>query len=59
MVEVKTSEQALSPHLNYFKTRLNIPFAFQVTINMPYENINCFESPGIYIVPAQTFLSQL
>lgn len=59
MVEVKTSEQALSPHLIYFKERLNIPYAFQVTLNLPFEDVNCFETPGIFIVSAQTFLSQI
>jgi hypothetical protein len=29
-VEAKLSEETISPHLKYFKERLNIPFAYQM-----------------------------
>ena len=60
LVEVKNSEQSLSPALGYFKTMLQAEYAFQVVINMPYVDRNSFE-PQIspIVVPAKTFLAQL
>lgn len=60
IVEVKMSQEAISPSLVYYQNQLNVPFAFQVVIEKDYVDANCFEhrqSP--LVVPARTFLSQL
>lgn len=59
LVEVKTSDKSISPSLYHFKEELNCPYAFQVVYEMPYVDRNCFENPGVFVVPAKTFLSQL
>jgi uncharacterized protein len=59
LVEAKSSEQKLTTSLSYYQQLTNAPFAFQVTKNMPYVDYNCFSKKGVFIVPAQTFLSQL
>lgn len=60
LVEVKTSKSAgLSPHLQHFQQQIQAEHAFQVVIDAPYVNKNCFEHHEPIIVPAITFLSQL
>jgi len=60
LVEVKHGDGALSPALAYFQARVAAPFAFQVVLDAPYVDADCFERPrGPMVVPAQTFLSQL
>jgi len=60
LVEVKSSDnRSISEHLYYFQQQTQAPHAFQVTFNMPYEEINCFDYTQPIIVPAITFLSQL
>jgi predicted AAA+ superfamily ATPase len=59
LVEAKTTEQKLAPSISYYQKLIGVPFAFQVTKNMPYVDYDCFSKEGIFIVPAQTFLSQL
>ena len=59
LVEAKSSEQRLTSSLAYYQELTKAPFAFQVTKNMPYVDYDCFSKAGIFIVPAQTFLSQL
>lgn len=59
LVEVKTSEQPLSPSVYYFKEHTKAPHAFQVTKNMPFVDGDCFMTDKPLIVPARTFLSQL
>lgn len=60
LVEVKKSERQLSPALIHFQGRLAVRHAFQVVIDMPYVNADCFGRPGEpVVVPAATFLSQL
>ena len=60
LVEVKNSEQNLSPSLIYFKDMLKVEYAFQVVFNMPYVNKSCFDvQDKPLVVPAKTFLSQL
>lgn len=59
LVEVKTSGKGLSPSLYYFQEQTKSPFAFQVAIEKPFADRDCFiEGPPIE-VPARTFLSQL
>jgi hypothetical protein len=59
LVEAKTSEQTLAPSISYYQKLIGVPFSFQVAKNMPYVDYNCFSKEGSFIVPAQTFLSQL
>ncbi len=60
LVEVKLSNnQPLSPQLSEFQKQTGAAHAFQVVVNMPYVNRNCFDSNIPIIVPAKTFLSQL
>lgn len=60
LVEVKLSEdQAISPHLGLFQKSTGAMHAFQVVIEMPYVERDCFQYTDPVIVPAKTFLSQL
>lgn len=61
LVEAKNgNNKQISPSLKYFQELTKAPFAFQVALDMPYVNRNCFERPNIpLIVPARTLLSQL
>lgn len=60
LVEVKLSDHKhLSPHLGEFQKQSGATHAFQVVLDMPYVDKNCFESLTPVIVPAKTLLSQL
>jgi uncharacterized protein len=60
LVEVKTSESApLSPHLARFQAQTGAPHAFQVALDMPFVERDCFGLKRPMIVSAQTLLSQL
>lgn len=60
LVEVKISNnKAISPALIHFQKVTNAKHAFQVVIDLPWVNRNCFEETRPVIVPARTFLSQL
>lgn len=60
LVEVKNGDnKAISPWLHYFFEKLKPKHAFQVAINMPYVQKDCFLEKRPLIVPASTFLSQL
>lgn len=60
LIESKLSNnKGVSSSLRYFYERLNPEFAFQVVFDMDYVDKSCFETQGIMIVPARTFLSQL
>lgn len=59
LVEVKLSERVLSPALKEFQDDLGAPYAFQVVVNLPYEDVDCFSFHRPTVVPARTFLSQL
>ncbi len=41
------------------KNEIKAPYVFQVAIELPYIERNCFEEMTPVIVPAKTFLSQL
>jgi len=57
---VKTSDTKISPALSYFQRQLKVPFAFQVVMDEPYVDADCFSRPHQpLVVPARTFLSQL
>jgi predicted AAA+ superfamily ATPase len=59
LVEVKSSETSLSSSLGYFQKQIQAKHAFQVVLNAPFEEINCFDYTKPVIVSAKTFLSQL
>ena len=60
LVEVKQSASDLSPALKFFQDRTKAPHAFQVELDAPYVDVDCFAHPGRPLrVPARTFLSQL
>lgn len=59
LIEVKMSEKTLSRPLVDFQEGLRVPHAFQVVIDLPYENVDCFGCNRPVVVPARTFLSQL
>ena len=59
LIEVKTSDTALSPQLAYFQNMTDAPHALQAVINLPHQDIDCFSLQAPAVVPAQTLLSQL
>lgn len=60
LVEVKMSNsKGISPSLGYFQSTTGAKHAFQVVIDLPYVNRDCFQEVRPVIVPAKTFLSQL
>lgn len=59
LVEVKSSDDKLSPALLHFQAQCNAPHAFQVVIDAPFVDADPFERRGPCIVPARTLLSQL
>jgi predicted AAA+ superfamily ATPase len=60
LVEVKQSERTLSPALAHFQRQTGAPHAFQVVLDLPYVDADCFARAGApVVVPARTLLSQL
>ncbi|WP_227779731.1 DUF4143 domain-containing protein [Rickettsia sp. Tenjiku01] len=59
LVEAKVSDSTVSASLKYFHELLNPEFSFQVIQNKQAILDSCFDKPGLWIVPAITFLSQL
>jgi hypothetical protein len=59
LVEVKNGRTALSEALSHFQKATGAPHAFQVVMDMPYVEADCFAREGPVLVPARTFLSQL
>lgn len=60
IVEAKASNnKGITKSLHYFYKQLQVPHAFQVVYDLPYENVDCFSQEEPVIVPARTFLSQL
>jgi len=58
-VEVKVAERTLSPWLDHFQNQTRAEHAFQVVLDMPYVNADCFKQKRPVVVPARTLLSQL
>jgi predicted AAA+ superfamily ATPase len=54
-VEAKIKETTPSPHLHYFKDKLNIPFSYQV---VKHDNVDRFTN-GVRVVSANRFLASL
>lgn len=59
LVEVKKADANLSPALAHFQAQTGAEHAFQVVLDLPYEEANCFGHRKPIVVPAKTFLSQL
>ena len=59
LVEVKKADVNLSPALAHFQAQTGAEHAFQVVLDLPYEEANCFAHRKPIVVPAKTFLSQL
>jgi predicted AAA+ superfamily ATPase len=59
LVEVKKADAHLSPTLAHFQAQTGAEHAFQVVLDLPYEEANCFAHRKPIVVPAKTFLSQL
>ena len=60
IAEVKHSNNSsLSKNLEYFQKLTNAEHAFQLILDMPPKNINCFDFMHPVKIPAKTFLSQL
>ena len=59
LVEVKTGDKSLSPQLEYFQNQTGAKHAFQLVLDIPYKEMDCFSIETPVVVPARTFLSQL
>jgi uncharacterized protein len=60
LVEVKHTDDRISPALAVFQEQLKAPHAFQVVIDAEHVDADCFaHARGPLVVPARTFLSQL
>ncbi len=60
LVEVKLSSNgSINRNLHYYQQQTSAPHAFQVVIDKPFVNKNCFDYYEPIIVSALTFLSQL
>jgi hypothetical protein len=59
LVEVKVGDIALSSSLVYFQEQTKAAHAFQVVMNLAYQQVDCFRVHRPVVVPAKTFLSQL
>ena len=60
LVEVKKSDnKRISKNLEIFQKQTEAQHAFQVVIDMPYVDVDCFAYHDPIIVPAKTLLSQL
>jgi hypothetical protein len=59
LVEVKTSDTALSPALRHFQAATGAPHAFLAVLDLPSERAVAFRSDRPVVVPARTLLGQL
>lgn len=59
LVEVKSHDGKMSPHLAHYQRLTGAKHAFQVVLDAAYVDCDCFEVSSPVIVPARTFLSQL
>ena len=59
LVEVKKHDERLSPNLAHYQRLTGAKHAFQVVLDAPSVNRDCFEVGTPVVVPARTFLSQL
>jgi len=59
LIEVKTNNRSLSPQLEYFQNLIDADHAFQIVLDAPYKDIDCFSINSPVVLPARTLLSQL
>lgn len=59
VAEVKTADEKLSPALALFQRQTGAEHAFQIVVERPYEDVNCFSQHGPTVISARTLLSQL
>lgn len=59
IAEVKKSDDAISPQLDFFQKSTHAQHAFHVVLEAPYVEADCFSRARPVVVPALTFLSQL
>jgi predicted AAA+ superfamily ATPase len=59
LIEMKTSETRLSDSLRHFQKATTAKHAFQVVVEQPFVEVDCFSRTEPTVVPARTFLSQL
>ena len=59
VAEVKTAAEKLSPTLSLFQEQTGATHAFQIVLERPYEDKDCFGRRKPAVVSARTFLSQL
>jgi len=59
LVEAKARSTSLSPHLGHYQRQTDAAHAFQVVLDLPYVDVDCFSRTAPTVVPARTFLSQL
>jgi len=59
LAEVKLRDTALSPALARLQGRVKAAHAFQVVVELPYVDADCFARNEPVVVPARTLLSQL
>jgi predicted AAA+ superfamily ATPase len=60
LVEVKTSSsQSLNKHLKWFQNKTKAHHAFQVVMDLPFVDANCFEHTQPIKVPVESLLMQL
>lgn len=59
LVEVKHGDTQLSPSLAYYQHATFAKHAFQVVVDLPFVDADCFGESAPVVVPAATLLSQL
>ena len=59
LAEVKKSDKKLSPSLAYFQAATSARHAFQIVLDLPYVDSDCFAYERPVVVSARTFFSQL
>jgi uncharacterized protein len=59
LVEVKMRNGSLSDSLGYFQKAIRAKHAFDVVIDLPYVQSDCFSQTEPTVVPARTLPSQL
>ncbi len=59
LVEAKMADTKLSDALGYFQQATKAKHAFQVVINLPFVQADCFTRTTPAVVPAKTLLAQL
>ena len=59
LVEVKKADEKLSENLAFFQKSTGAAHAFQVVLEKPYSDGDCFSNSSPVVVSARTFLSQL